>query len=109
MDILFILLLILVNGVFAMSEIAIVSSRRIRLQQKAEEGDRGALAALALAEHPTRFLSTVQIGITMIGVLSGAFGESAITQRLIPFFANIEWLAPYANSLAMACMVIMVT
>ena len=59
MDILFILLLILVNGVFAMSEIAIVSARRIRLQQKAEEGDRGALAALALAEHPTRFLSTV--------------------------------------------------
>ena len=85
MDILFILLLILINGVFAMSEIAIVSARRIRLQQKAEEGDRGALAALALAEHPTRFLSTVQIGITMIGVLSGAFGESAITQRLIPF------------------------
>lgn len=109
MDILFILLLILINGVFAMSEIAIVSARRIRLQQKAEEGDRGALAALALAEHPTRFLSTVQIGITMIGVLSGAFGESAITQQLIPVFANIEWLAPYANSLAMACMVIMVT
>ena len=79
MDILLILLLILINGLFAMSEIAIVSSRRIRLQQRAEEGDIGAKAALALSEHPTRFLSTVQLGITMIGVLSGAFGEAAIT------------------------------
>ena len=87
MDILFILLLILVNGVFAMSEIAIVSARRIRLQQKAEEGDRGALAALALAEHPTRFLSTVQIGITMIGVqftgngLHGYYGDVCDDRR----------------------------
>lgn len=109
MDILLILLLIMINGLFAMSEIAIVSSRRIRLQQKAEEGDIGARAALALSEHPTRFLSTVQIGITMIGVLSGAFGDAAITQRLIPVFASIEWLAPYAKPLATVCMVVMVT
>lgn len=109
MDILLILLLILINGLFAMSEIAIVSSRRIRLQQRAEEGDIGAKAALALSEHPTRFLSTVQIGITMIGVLSGAFGEAAITQRLIPVFSSIGWLAPYAKPLATVCMVVMVT
>lgn len=109
MDILLILLLILINGVFAMSEIAIVSSRRIRLQQRAEEGDIGARAALALSEHPTRFLSTVQIGITMIGVLSGAFGEAAITQRLIPVFASVEWLEPYAKPLATVCMVVMIT
>jgi putative hemolysin len=109
MDILLILLLIMINGVFAMSEIAIVSSRRIRLQQKAEEGDIGARAALALSEHPTRFLSTVQIGITMIGVLSGAFGEAAITQRLIPVFASVDGLAPYAKPLATVCMVVMVT
>jgi putative hemolysin len=109
MDILIILLLILVNGVFAMSEIAIVSSRRVRLQQMADEGDLGARAALALAEHPTRFLSTVQIGITLIGILSGAFGEAAITQRLIPVFQGIPLLAPYAKALATTCMVIMVT
>ncbi|MDF2445607.1 MAG: putative hemolysin [Moraxellaceae bacterium] len=109
MDILIILLLILVNGVFAMSEIAIVSSRRVRLQQMADEGDLGARAALALAEHPTRFLSTVQIGITLIGILSGAFGEAAITQRLIPVFQGISLLAPYAKALATTCMVIMVT
>ena len=109
MDILLILLLILINGLFAMSEIAIVSSRRVRLQQMAEEGDSGARAALLLSEHPTRFLSTVQIGITLIGVLSGAFGEAAITQRLIPVFSDIAWLAPYAKPLATGCMVVAVT
>lgn len=109
MDILIILLLILINGLFAMSEIAIVSSRRVRLQQMADEGDLGARAALALAEHPTRFLSTVQIGITLIGILSGAFGDAAITQRLIPVFRDIPLLAPYAKLLATTCMVIMVT
>lgn len=109
MDILIIMLLIMVNGVFAMSEIAIVSSRRVRLQQMADEGDLGARAALALSEHPTRFLSTVQIGITLIGILSGAFGEAAITQRLIPVFQDIPLLAPYARPLATACMVIMIT
>lgn len=109
MDILLILLLILINGLFAMSEIAIVSSRRVRLQQMAEEGDSGARAALLLSEHPTRFLSTVQIGITLIGVLSGAFGEAAITQRLIPVFSDISWLAPYAKPLATGCMVVAVT
>lgn len=109
MDILLIFLLILVNGLFAMSEIAIVSARRSRLVQLAEEGDLGARAALAISEHPTRFLSTVQIGITMIGVLSGAFGEAAITQRLIPVFEGVGPLAPYAKPLATACMVISIT
>lgn len=109
MDILLIFLLILVNGLFAMSEIAIVSARRSRLVQLADEGDLGARAALAISEHPTRFLSTVQIGITMIGVLSGAFGEAAITQRLIPVFEGVGLLAPYAKPLATACMVISIT
>ncbi|MFZ5561266.1 MAG: hemolysin family protein [Pseudomonadota bacterium] len=109
MDIFIILLLITINGLFAMSEIAIVSSRRVRLQQLAEEGDLGARAALALVEHPTRFLSTVQIGITLIGILSGAFGEAAITRRLIPVFQEMPLLAPYAKVLATTCMVIIVT
>lgn len=109
MDLLIILLLILINGLFAMSEIAIVSSRRVRLQQMADEGDLGARAALAISEHPTRFLSSVQIGITLIGILSGAFGEAAITLRLIPVFLDIPLLAPYAKMLATGCMVVSVT
>lgn len=109
MDILLILLLIAFNGVFAMSEISIVSSRRVRLQQMAENGDKGAQAALALAEHPTFFLSTVQIGITLIGVMSGAIGEGAITDRLLPIFQSIPLIAPYAKPLATACMVITIT
>ena len=66
--------LTLLNGLFAMSETALVSSRKARLRQRAEAGDRGARAALELADSPTRFLSTVQIGISLIGVLAGAFG-----------------------------------
>ena len=69
-----IVLLILLNGFFAMSETALVSSRKARLRQRAEEGARGARTALELAASPNRFLSTVQIGISLIGVLAGAFG-----------------------------------
>lgn len=109
MDLLIILLLILLNGLFAMSEIAIVSSRRVRLQQMADEGDLGARVAIAISEHPTRFLSSVQIGITLIGILSGAFGEAAITRHLIPIFLKIPLLAEHAKILATACMVVGVT
>lgn len=109
MDILFILLLIAFNGLFAMSEISVVSSRRIRLQQMADNGDKGAKAALILAEQPTFFLSTVQIGITLIGVMSGALGEGAITDRLIPIFQSLPLLAPYAKPLATGCMVVSIT
>jgi hypothetical protein len=73
-ELLLILLLLLINGLLAMSEIAIVSARKTRLQQRAEAGDAGAAAALDLAREPTRFLSTVQIGITLVGILAGAFG-----------------------------------
>ena len=73
MDVLILVVLFLLNGIFAMTEIAIVSSRKVRLQQWADEGNRGAAAALKLADEPTRFLSTIQIGITLIGILSGAF------------------------------------
>lgn len=109
MDILLILLLVACNGVFALSEISIVSSRRIRLQQMADAGDRGAKAALLLAEQPTLFLSTVQVGITLIGVMSGAFGESAIADRLRPIYEEIPLLAPYAGALATASMVVIIT
>ncbi|WP_439687933.1 Hemolysin-related protein [Cupriavidus oxalaticus] len=80
MEIAILLALILLNGVFAMSEIALVTARKARLQRQIENGDRGAIEAVKLGEDPTRFLSTVQIGITSIGVLNGVVGESTLAQ-----------------------------
>ena len=81
-ELLIILVLILLNGLFAMAEMALVSARRARLQHAARGGDAAARRALALAEHPDRFLSTVQVGITLIGVLAGAYGGATVSQRL---------------------------
>jgi putative hemolysin len=107
--ILIILALILVNGLFAMAEMALVASRRARLKHAAESGDKGARAALALAEHPSRFLSTVQIGITLIGVLAGAFGGAEISDTLIPVLAATPVLAPYAEALSIGAVVVAIT
>ena len=74
--------LILLNGFFALAEMSVVSSRRLRLQQMAENGSRGAARALALADNPSRFLSGVQVGITLIGILSGAIGGATLGARL---------------------------
>ena len=82
LEILLIFVLLLINGIFSMSELAVVSARRIRLQQQAEKGSRGAQAALELAENPNNFLSTVQIGITLIGILAGAFGGAGVAEIL---------------------------
>jgi len=106
---LILLCLILVNGVFAMSEIAIVSSRRARLQQRADAGSGGARMALRLSQDPGNFLSTVQVGITTIGILSGAFGENAIAERLIAVFDQYPLLAPYSKGLATVAMVAIIT
>ncbi len=109
MDIAIILGLILINGVFAMSEIAIVSSRQIRLQQAADAGHEGARRALQLSREPTRFLSTIQVGITLIGILAGAFGESSIARRVEDWLNDIPWLADYAGPLSWVIMVIIIT
>ncbi|QVL47387.1 MAG: HlyC/CorC family transporter [Thiocapsa sp.] len=82
MDILVLVALILLNGLFAMSEIALVTARRARLARLAEDGDRAAAIAVRLGEEPNRFLSTIQIGITSIGILSGIFGEAALAEPL---------------------------
>ncbi len=92
-----------------MSEIAIVSSRKARLQQKVDEGHHGAEAALKLANEPAHFLSTVQVGITSIGILNGAFGEAAIADKLSVFFAGFPIVAPYSHGLALVVMVITIT
>ena len=80
--------LIALNGFFALSELAIVSSRKARLKVMAEAGRSGARAALALAEDPDRFLSTVQIGITLVGILAGAFSGAALAARLTEILAD---------------------
>lgn len=108
-DISFILLLVLFNGLFAMSEIAMVSSRRGRLVQLAEGGNAGAARALTIGTEPTRFLSTVQVGITAIGILSGAVGEATIASRLRESFGQVSVLAPYADELALLIVVVGLT
>jgi putative hemolysin len=107
-DVLLLLVLILLNGVFAMSEIAVVSSRRARLLQMAETS-AGARRALALAAEPTRFLSSVQVGITCIGILSGAIGEASIAGRLRTVLERSPVVAPFAETLALGMMVVLLT
>ncbi|GGI21694.1 MAG: hemolysin family protein [Oxalicibacterium faecigallinarum] len=109
MDILIILGLILVNGIFAMSEIAVVTSKRIRLQKLAENGSRGAKAALDLSDSPSRFLSTIQVGITLIGIFNGAFGEASLVEQLTPEIALIPFLADFAREIALGIVVVGIT
>jgi putative hemolysin len=108
-EILLILALILINGVFAMSEIAVVSSRRSRLQQRASAGDTGARRALELMNDPTRFLSTVQIGITLVGVFAGAYGGASIAGRLDGYLERFAPIAPYSEGLALFAVVAAIT
>ncbi|MBA3416621.1 MAG: HlyC/CorC family transporter [Chloroflexia bacterium] len=109
MELVVVLLLVLINGVLAASELAVVSSRRARLQPRADAGDAGAKAALALTEAPDRFLATVQIGITLVGILAGAFGGAALTTQLAAVIRRLEPLAPYANALAAVAVVGLIT
>lgn len=109
-EVIVIVILLVLNGVFSMSELAVMTAKRSRLEFRAEEeGDAGARAALELAAHPTAFLSTVQVGITLVGVLAGAFGGAGISEVLAAQFATISWLAPYATTLAFALVVAVIT
>jgi putative hemolysin len=106
---LLIILLIIVNGVFSMSELAIVSARKVRLEQWAKEGNAKARAALRLIASPTNFLSTVQIGITLIGILSGALGGATVAQTLQQSFDTIPLVQPYSKTLSFAIVVGIIT
>jgi putative hemolysin len=108
-EILIVIMLLVLNGVFAMSELAIVTARKVRLEQRADDGDAGARAALALAHDPTQFLSTVQVGITLIGVLAGAFGGATIAEKLALGLARVSAIAPYAEAVALAIVVTALT
>ncbi|WP_340124027.1 hemolysin family protein [Methylobacter svalbardensis] len=104
-----IFLLILINGVFSMSEMSVVSSTKARLQKLISERRLGAKAALALHEKPTHFLSTVQVGITAVGILSGAFGEEILRTPLYQELLQIPLLAPHAETLALMLTVTIIT
>ncbi|MCG3195793.1 MAG: hypothetical protein GHCLOJNM_00261 [bacterium] len=108
-ELLVICLLVLLNGVFAMTEIATLSARRARLERRALEGDRGAKAALDLLDEPDRFLSTVQIGITLVGILAGAYGGATLAKKLEEALGAASYLLPYAQGLSIGIVVILVT
>lgn len=108
-EILFIALLLAANGVFAMSEIAVISARKARLQRMAAGGDRRAQAALELAQEPDRFLSTVQIGITLVGILAGAFGGATVAEQLGIVIDRVPALNPYGEALGLAVVVLIIT
>lgn len=108
-EIVLILILVIANGVFSGSEIAIVSARKIRLEQLAERGDHRARKALKLAKSPNDFLSAVQIGITLIGILSGAVGGATLAQRLQPLLNQFSPLRPYSEGVSVAIVVSIIT
>ena len=108
-EILVIFVLILFNGFFSMSEIAIVSARKVRLEQRAEEGDSGARNALLLAGSTSKFLSSVQIGITLVAMLTGAFGGATLAERLAVVLGKVPWLSSVAATLALIIVVLLTT
>ncbi len=108
-EIIIIVALVFINGLLAMSEAALVASRKARLQQRLNEGDKASGAALRLLEKPNIFLSTTQIGITLISVLVGAFGGATIAEMLAVSLARVPLLEPYSQSLALGIVVIVIT
>ena len=109
MEIAILFALIFLNGLFAMSEIALVTARKVRLQKLIDEGDSGAAAAVKLGEDPTRFLSTIQIGITSIGVLNGIVGEAALAAPLASWLERLGVPMPYGGYAATGLVVVLIT
>jgi putative hemolysin len=108
-EIIIVLSLILLNGLFSMAEMAVISAKKNRLEMKAEDGDKAAQQALELAQEPNRFLSMVQIGITLIGILSGALGGATIAAELSAVLAKVPYLARYSNGLGVGIVVVLIT
>lgn len=108
-EILVLVVLVLANGLFAMSEIAVVSARKTRLQQQAQEGNKRAQVALELANAPNQFLATVQIGITLVGIMAGAFGSATIAEELADVLEQVPLLAPYGEAIGVGVVVLTIT
>jgi putative hemolysin len=109
MEILFLIALILLNGIFAMSEIALVTARRARLSRLAEDGDGAAAVAIKLHDEPTRFLSTIQIGITSIGILNGIVGEAVLAEPFAVWMHGLGLEQEISNIAATALVVVVIT
>ncbi len=109
MDIALLLFLILLNGFFSMSEMAVVSSRKARLQRLTDDGSPGAQTALTLHSEPSNFLSAIQVGITSVGILSGAIGETVLADPLAAQLAAIPLIEPYARGIALTIVVVGLT
>jgi putative hemolysin len=108
LELVILLALILVNGILAMSELAVVSARKLRLQQRAERGDAGAAVALQLAAEPTRFLSTVQIGITLVGIFAGAFGGATVAEQVSVWLGDAGLAEGLSEILSVAIVVVVI-
>ena len=109
LEIAFVLVLIALNGIFSMSEFALVSAKKTRLKQREEEGDKRAAVALKLANEPTPFLSTIQIGITLVGIFTGAFGGATISEEFAAYLEKFPALSPYSNVISITLVVLLIT
>jgi putative hemolysin len=101
--------LILANALFAMAEIAVVSARKTRLQQQAQEGNKRAQVALELANAPNQFLATIQLGITLVGIMAGAFGGATLAEELAGMLEQVPFLAPYSEVIGVGIVVLTIT
>jgi len=108
-ELIILLILVLINGAFSMAEIALVSSRKAKLRVEAENGDAGAEKALNLAEEPGSFLSTIQIGITLVGILSGAYGGATVAKSLSAYLQQYPAVRPYSDTLSLTLVVLVIT
>lgn len=108
-EIAIILLLLIANGVFAMTEIAVVAAKKAKLRSKAERGDKRAAAALKLAESPDQFFPTVQIGITLIGIFAGALGGARLSDNLAGWVRNVPFIGQYADQIGLGLVVLFIT
>lgn len=109
MEIFIILILILLNGIFSMSEMALVSSRKFKLESESKKGNSGAKTALELSENPTRFFSTVQIGITLVGIFLGVYSGENLTEDIATIINKVNVLQPYAFEIATTVIVVTIT
>src|SRR5688572_10048463 len=109
MEFLVLILLTLLNGFFALSEIAIVSARKIRIEQIAKTGNKNAQTVLKLLRDPETFLSAVQIGITLVGIISGAYGAATLSDDVQPWLEKVSFLEPYAEGLSVSLVIAVIT
>ncbi len=108
-EVIVILVLVIINGILAMTEMAMVSSRKARLQQRADNGDKGAQKALDTLKNPNKFLSSIQIGITLVGILAGVFGGATVAENLGAWLTGFPALSQYGPAIGIGVVVVAIT